>query len=367
MSLRGVRSLRNLWSLARRRIRGESFVRVGVGCASLAGALIFLASLAQAQSKALPPNVSALLEQLAQQRLSASSRSGFSKQFALQKTSLPDAPGLTKEYAQQKPSLPNASGLPKPLAQPPPNPAKPAQGQGAQAHSAGENGQAPEHHSKIHLAPVHASTAWDSADRIIQGIIAALPKLVLAAAVFILFVIVGRFFRWLILRLGRRRGIRQNAAILLAKLIDLIVLVIGLMATLSIVAPSFTLSDLIKMLGIGGVAIGFAFQNILQNFLAGILLLLNEPFRIGDQINVTGLEGKVEEIQARATVVTSPDGDKLVIPNATLFTNPVTVRRKKTGVLADEGQQGEKKQGGAQQQGGAENQQGSPQKQEEKK
>lgn len=356
-----------MWSLARRRIRGESFVRVGVGCASLAGALIFLASLAQAQSKALPPNVSALLEQLAQQRLSASSRSGFSKQFALQKTSLPDAPGLTKEYAQQKPSLPNASGLPKPLAQPPPNPAKPAQGQGAQAHSAGENGQAPEHHSKIHLAPVHASTAWDSADRIIQGIIAALPKLVLAAAVLILFVIAGRFFRWLILRLGKRRGIRQNAAILLAKLIDLIILVIGLMAALSIVAPSFTLSDLIKMLGIGGVAIGFAFQNILQNFLAGILLLLSEPFQIGDQINVTGLEGKVEEIQARATVVTSPDGDKLVIPNATLFTNPVTVRRKKTGVLADEGQQGEKKQGGAQQQGGAENQQGSPQKQDEKK
>lgn len=269
----------------------------------------------------------------------------------------------------QKPALPNAAGLPKPLAQTnstnPPKPA--AQGQAAQSHAAGANATAPEHHSKIHLAPVHASTAWNSADRIIQGIVAALPKLVLAAAVFILFVIVGRFFRWLILRLGRRRGIRQNAAILLAKLIDLIVLVIGLMAALSIVAPSFTLSDLIKMLGIGGVAIGFAFQNILQNFLAGILLLLNEPFRIGDQINVTGLEGKVEEIQARATVVTSPDGDKLVIPNATLFTNPVTVRRKKTGVLADEGQQGEKKQGGAQQQGEAENQQGSPQKQDEKK
>jgi mechanosensitive ion channel-like protein len=335
----------------------------------LAGALIFLASLAQAQSKALPPNVSALLEQLAQQRLSASSRSGFSKQFALQKTSLPDAPGLTKEYAQQKPSLPNASGLPKPLAQPPPNPAKPAQGQGAQAHPSGATAE-PAHHSALHLAPVHASTAWDSADRIIQGIIAALPKLVLAAAVFILFVIAGRFFRWLILRLGKRRGIRQNAAILLAKLIDLIILVIGLMAALSIVAPSFTLSDLIKMLGIGGVAIGFAFQNILQNFLAGILLLLSEPFQIGDQINVTGLEGKVEEIQARATVVTSPDGDKLVIPNATLFTNPVTVRRKKTGVLADEGQPEEKKQEqreAQQQQGGEEKQQSSSQKEDEKK
>ena len=52
----------------------------------------------------------------------------------------------------------------------------------------------------------------------------------------------------------------------------------------SIVAPSFQAVDLIKILGIGGVAIGFAFQNILQNFLAGLLLLWTEPFRVGDQI-----------------------------------------------------------------------------------
>ncbi|MGA8554236.1 MAG: mechanosensitive ion channel domain-containing protein, partial [Candidatus Acidiferrales bacterium] len=57
-----------------------------------------------------------------------------------------------------------------------------------------------------------------------------------------------------------------------------------------------------RMLGIGSVAIGFAFQNILQNFLAGILLLVSEPFRLGDLISVTGIEGNVDDIQARATV-----------------------------------------------------------------
>lgn len=330
------------------RIGGGTFVWVRVGCASLACVAVLFAQAAHAHSDLKLPNAPSLLKPLVQTN--------------------PASPPSPATQSQQKPALPNAAGLPKPLAQPPANPPKPAaQGQTAQQHPEAANAPSQEHHAAIHLAPVHASTAWQSANRIIQGIIAALPKLVLAGAVFILFVLAGRFFRWLILRLGKRRGIRLNAAILLAKLVSLIIVIIGLMAALSIVAPSFTLSDLIKMLGIGGVAIGFAFQNILQNFLAGILLLLNEPFRIGDQINVTGLEGKVEEIQARATVVTSPDGDKLVIPNATLFTNPVTVRRKKTGVLADEGQQGEKKQGGAQQQGGAENQQGSPQKQDEKK
>jgi small conductance mechanosensitive channel len=79
------------------------------------------------------------------------------------------------------------------------------------------------------------------------------------------------------------------------------------------------------MLGVGSVAIGFAFQNILQNFLAGILLLLQEPFRMGDWITITGLEGKVEDIQTRATVISTSGGQRIVIPNAVLFTNPVVV------------------------------------------
>jgi small conductance mechanosensitive channel len=98
-----------------------------------------------------------------------------------------------------------------------------------------------------------------------------------------------------------------------------------LLIALSIVAPSFHAADLIKMLGVGSVAIGFAFQNILQNFLAGILLLVQEPFQLGDWINVTGLEGRVDDIQTRATVIKTKEGNRVVIPNAVLFTSPVTV------------------------------------------
>ncbi|MGH8318399.1 MAG: mechanosensitive ion channel family protein [Steroidobacteraceae bacterium] len=89
-------------------------------------------------------------------------------------------------------------------------------------------------------------------------------------------------------------------------------------------------ADLIKILGIGTVGIGFAFQNILQNFLAGILLLLQEPFRLGDLISVAGIEGNVSDIQARATIVTTKEGSEVIIPNATIFTNPVAVGQKNT-------------------------------------
>ncbi len=101
--------------------------------------------------------------------------------------------------------------------------------------------------------------------------------------------------------------------------------VFGFLVALSAVAPSFHASDLIKMLGVGSVAIGFAFQNILQNFLAGILLLFQEPFHVGDWIAVTGLEGRVEDIQARATLIVDSNSKRIVIPNAVLFTNPVIV------------------------------------------
>jgi small-conductance mechanosensitive channel len=100
---------------------------------------------------------------------------------------------------------------------------------------------------------------------------------------------------------------------------------LGFLVAFSIVAPSFQAGDLIKVLGIGGVAIGFAFQNILQNFVAGLLLLWAEPFRVGDEIKLDAFEGTVEEIQARATIIKTYDERRVVIPNADLFTHSVIV------------------------------------------
>ena len=92
-----------------------------------------------------------------------------------------------------------------------------------------------------------------------------------------------------------------------------------------IAIPGFTPSQLIGALGIGSVAIGFAFKDIFQNLLSGILILLSEPFRIGDDIVVNGMEGNVEDIQIRATFLRSPDGRRIVIPNATVYTSAVIV------------------------------------------
>jgi small conductance mechanosensitive channel len=172
---------------------------------------------------------------------------------------------------------------------------------------------------------IDLSNAWKSGVHIVNTAIALLPNILLAALIFGIVLIVASGAKSVVRQFAKRRQRRQSLGILLGQLVQTAVVVLGCLIALSVIAPSFHAADLVKMLGIGSVAIGFAFQNILQNFLAGILLLLHEPFRLGDLITVNGLEGRVEDIQTRATIINTPDGHKVVIPNAVLFTNPVVV------------------------------------------
>ena len=164
---------------------------------------------------------------------------------------------------------------------------------------------------------------WAATRHMIDGFIDRLPELILAMVVFIAFYGLSRFAARAIQTAVSKR--RQNLAIVFARLTAGATIMFGLLVAISIVAPSFQASDLIKILGIGGVAIGFAFQNILQNFLAGLLLLWSEPFRVGDEIKLDPFEGRVQEIQTRATIVKTYDEREVVIPNAELFTRSVVV------------------------------------------
>jgi small-conductance mechanosensitive channel len=172
---------------------------------------------------------------------------------------------------------------------------------------------------------IDLSNAWKSWDRMLDAAVELLPNLILATVIFIIFLVLASAVRSVVRKVSQRRNHHRNLGLLLGQLAHISVIILGLLTALSAVAPSFHAADLIKMLGIGSVAIGFAFQNILQNFLAGILILMQEPFQIGDWINVTGLEGRVEDIETRATVVLTSKGQRIVIPNAVLFTNPVVV------------------------------------------
>lgn len=157
-----------------------------------------------------------------------------------------------------------------------------------------------------------------------RDVVAALPNVLIALVVLLVFWLIAGVVRGLVERVwGEREG---NLGRLFGRLASGSILVLGVLVGLTIVFPSVTPASLFSLLGVGGVAIGFAFRDILQNLLAGILILLTRPFRIGDQIVVGDAEGTVEDIQVRATIIRTYDNLRVVIPNTDLFTDRVTVK-----------------------------------------
>lgn len=169
------------------------------------------------------------------------------------------------------------------------------------------------------------SILFDKIQAMLNGLITLLPNLVLSLITFAIFLYAGRTIKQVVRNLTRNRRQARSLGMVLGRLAQGMIILIGLFIALSIVIPSFKASDLIQLLGISSVAIGFAFRDILQNFLAGILILLTEPFQIDDQIVFKNFEGTVENIQTRATTIRTYDGRRIVIPNSELFINSVTV------------------------------------------
>lgn len=127
-------------------------------------------------------------------------------------------------------------------------------------------------------------------------------------------------------RVFDRLRMRDSLQAIVRKLIYITVWVIGVMIAITVLFPTVTPGKLLAALGLSSIAIGFAFKDIVENFFAGILILFREPFQMGDFIECEGVEGKVEDIAIRETKVRQTDGQLVVLPNAQLFKNPVTVR-----------------------------------------
>ncbi len=166
-----------------------------------------------------------------------------------------------------------------------------------------------------------------SLDRIegyIEGFWWILPNLGIAVVVLVISLIAANVVRQAVLRVFKRRS-RPDLAAMLAGAARWGVIGLGLLIVATIIFPSISPADLLSTLGIGSIAIGFAFKDILQNWLAGLLILLRQPFRQGDQIIVGKHEGTVEHIEARATLIKTYDGRRVIIPNSSVYTDAVTV------------------------------------------
>lgn len=147
-------------------------------------------------------------------------------------------------------------------------------------------------------------------------------------AVIAILAIGARFLgRWLRRRVERTLSARssgRNGALLIGRLTAVAVYAMAGVAILASRGVSGT--GLLTFLVAGTVALGLSLQDVLRNFFAGVFLLMERPFRVGDFIRVRDVEGEVQGIDVRTTLVRIGDGSLVMIPNSIVFTEMLTNR-----------------------------------------
>lgn len=167
-------------------------------------------------------------------------------------------------------------------------------------------------------------------EQIWTSIILFLPRLGVAIIIFLAFWIAARLLRGAVMRFGRTRHLSVDVVNLLEQITEVGLLLFGVVTSLGTLGVD--VGAMIAGLGLVGFALGFALRDLLSNFLAGMLILIYNPFVRGDRINVSGNEGQVIEINLRYTVL-QEGTKKALIPNSILFSNPVIVERQVPGRL----------------------------------
>lgn len=150
-------------------------------------------------------------------------------------------------------------------------------------------------------------------------------NLLLAVLIFGIFYGVAFFTKKIIVKSLKKIKKADEIKGFLSDAVYIIILIIGGITALS--KLGINTSALIASLGLGGFALGFALKDIVANFVAGILILLTEPFKTGDFIEVSGKKGEVKSINLRHTVLEDEEGDTILIPNNTIYTTIILKKK----------------------------------------
>lgn len=151
-----------------------------------------------------------------------------------------------------------------------------------------------------------------------------LPNLVMALIVMILFYVLAKIIKRFTGKLLAKVTYNKTVTNLSQTILGIMILGTGLFFSLSILNLDGTVTSLLAGAGIIGLALGFAFQDIAANFISGILLSVRHPFGIGDVIKTNDYFGTVQELNLRNTIIRTPQGQIVYVPNKVVFENPFT-------------------------------------------
>jgi small conductance mechanosensitive channel len=147
-----------------------------------------------------------------------------------------------------------------------------------------------------------------------------LPKLIVAVIILVVASYLARQAGQLVKRALTRKKADAGVTTLLVNLTRWSIIGAGLFFSVSL----FTnVSSLLTALGLVGFAVSFAFQDVLKNLVAGIIILVQHPFNVGEAVFLNGYEGTVVAISSRMTEIESFDGRFVMVPNANSISNPI--------------------------------------------
>lgn len=167
------------------------------------------------------------------------------------------------------------------------------------------------------------STLTEKLANWLETTIAMLPNLVIALLILIAFFILGKYARRVIKQMLHRITNNKTIINLLETVVGILIIGIGVFIALSVLNLDGTVTSLLAGAGIIGLALGFAFQDIAANFISGIILSIRHPFGIGDIIETNDYYGTVQKMNLRNTIIRTPDGQIVYIPNKSVFENPL--------------------------------------------
>lgn len=156
-----------------------------------------------------------------------------------------------------------------------------------------------------------------------EQLVEMLPNFVLAVIVLIIFVFAAKLIKKVSENVLNRTLNNRSLSSLVARVIYIIVITIGAFVALGLLNLDKTVTSLLAGAGIIGLALGFAFQDIATNFIAGFFMAVKRPFKIGQVIHCEGHSGVIRRIGIRTTEITSFQGQEVIIPNKMLFQNPL--------------------------------------------
>ena len=157
-----------------------------------------------------------------------------------------------------------------------------------------------------------------------RSILAQIPHIVQALVIAAVAIYLGGRLQHSVERIVGEGHRRRELGRLLGRLVRIGVLLGGLLLILGIFNQTQLLASFLASLGIFGLLLAFALQDITKNFAAGVLLLIQRPFGLDDRIRVGAYEGTVTDVSVRATMLRTTEGHEVLIPNADVYSGTIT-------------------------------------------